>query len=149
MPTPNVTVTAPNTQIVGQPLTLECSVTAARGIEVGVDIIWRRGSMVLMTTTNISPTMIDSSLIYTDTYDISQVNTTDDGRAYECTVVINASPVVMASRNVTLDVMGECVSRFLIIISLSPQFLLLQSPYHHYLVLYKELWWVVPKLFSV
>ena len=102
-----MTVSAPNTQIVGQSLTLECSVTAVRGITSRVDIIWRRDGTELNRTNDTSSAMMDSSLIYTDTYTISQVNTTD--RAYECIVVINASPVVMATGNVTLDVMGECI----------------------------------------
>jgi len=102
-----VTITAPNTQTVGQSLTLECSVTAVRGITSRVDIIWRRGNMMLSRTNNTSPTMMDSSLIYTDTYTISLLSTEDDGREYECEVVINASPVVTATGSIALNVMGE------------------------------------------
>ena len=105
-PPPTVTVTTPNTQTVGQSLTLECSVTTVRGITSRVDIIWRRASTLLRRADNISPTMI-SSLLYTDTYTISQLSTTDDGREYQCEVVINTSPPVMATGSVTLDVMGE------------------------------------------
>jgi len=50
---------------------------------------------------------MDSSLIYTDTYTITLLSTDDDGREYECEVVINASPVVTANNNVALNVMGE------------------------------------------
>ena len=92
VPTPSVTVTAPNTQIVGQSLTLECNVTAVRGITSRVDIIWSRGNMVLMRTNNTPPTAMDSLLIHTDTYTISQLNTIDDGTMYQCEVVINTSP---------------------------------------------------------
>ena len=106
VPSPNVTVTAPNTQTVGQSLTLECSVTTVRGITSRVDIIWRRASTLLRRADNISPTMI-SSLLYTDTYTISQLSTTDDGREYQCEVVINTSPPVMANNSVRLvDVIG-------------------------------------------
>ena len=83
--------------------------TAVRGIEARVDIIWSRDGTELSRTNDTSSAMMDSSLIYTDTYTISQVNTADDGRAYECTVVINTSSVVMATDSVTLDVMGECI----------------------------------------
>ena len=107
VPSPSVTVTAPNTQTVGQSLTLECSVTAVRGITSRVDIIWSRDGMVLNRTNNTSPTMMDSALIYTDTYTISQLSTDDEGREYECAVVINASPVVTATGSVMLDVIGE------------------------------------------
>ena len=107
MPTPNVTVTAPNTQIVGQSLTLECSVTTVRGIISRVDIIWSSDGAELerMEGVNVSSTT-DNSVVYTDTYDISQLNTTDDGREYWCEVVINTSPPAMANDSVTLDVMG-------------------------------------------
>ena len=105
-----MTVTAPNTQIVGQPLTLECSVTAVRGITSKVDIIWSRGSNVLMRTNNTTPTMMDNSLVYTNTYIIPVLSTDDEGREYECAVVINANAVVMATGIVTLDVMGELQS---------------------------------------
>ncbi|XP_065904304.1 receptor-type tyrosine-protein phosphatase delta-like isoform X2 [Dysidea avara] len=104
VPTPSVTVTAPNTQIVGDPLLLTCSVTAVRGITSRVDIVWRRGDLMLMMTNNISITMMDSSLVYTDTYTIPQLSTDDENRDYECNVMINASPVVMANGGITLNV---------------------------------------------
>jgi len=106
-PTPNVTVTAPNTQIVGQSLTLECSVTTVRGITSTVDIIWSSDGTELkrMEGVNVS-SITDNSVVYTDTYNISQLSTTDDGREYQCDVVINTSLLVMANDSVTLDVMG-------------------------------------------
>jgi len=105
VPTPNVTVTAPNTQIVGQSSTLECSVTAVRGITSRVDIIWSRDGIELQRTElNITEE------INTD-YTISQLNTTDDGAEYHCEVVINTSPPVMATGSVTLDVIGECMQQ--------------------------------------
>jgi len=108
VPTPSVTVTAPNNQTVGQSLTLECNVTTVRDITSRVDIIWSSDGEEVNRTNNTLPTMIDSSLIYTDTYTISQLNTTDHNEVYDCTVVIYASPVVMATGNVLLEVMGEC-----------------------------------------
>ena len=109
VPTPSVTVTAPNptNQSVGGPLTLRCDVTAVRGITSRVDIIWSSGGRELNRTNDTPPTILDSSLEYTDTYTISLLSTDDEGREYNCTVVINASPVVTASNSVTLDVMGE------------------------------------------
>ena len=105
--TPNVTVTVLNTQTVGQSLTLECKVTAVRGITSTVDIIWSSDGRELqrMEGVNFSSTT-DNSVVYTDTYSISQLNTTDDGREYQCEVVINTSPPVMANDSVTLDVIG-------------------------------------------
>ena len=46
--------------------------------------------------------------MYTDTNTISQLSTTDDGREYQCEVVINTSPPVMAMGNfIMLNVIGE------------------------------------------
>ena len=108
MPTSSVTVIASSAQIVGWPLTLECSVTAARGIISRVDIIWSRDGTEVerMEGVTVSST-IGNMVIYTDTDTISQLNTTDDGREYQCEVVINTSPPVMATGSITLDVMGE------------------------------------------
>ena len=109
VPTPNVTVTAPNTQIVGQSLTLQCNGTTVRGITSRVNIVWRNGSngTELDRTNNVSSTAMDNSLVYTDSYTISQLNTTDEGRVIQCEVVINASLPVMANDSITLDVTGE------------------------------------------
>ena len=81
--------------------------TTERGIISRVDIIWSSDGTQLekMEGVNVSSTT-DNSVVHTDTYSISQLNTTDDGREYQCEVVINTSPPVMANDSVTLDVMG-------------------------------------------
>ena len=107
VPTPNVTVIALNTQTVGQSLTLQCEVTTVRGITSRVDIVWNGGGTVLRRMNDVSSTTMDNSLVYTDSYTISQLSTTDEGRVIQCEVVINASPSVMASDSITLDVTGE------------------------------------------
>ena len=100
-------MTAPNTQTLGQSLTLQCEVTAARGITSRVDIVWSSGGMELERMDDVSSTTMDNSLVYTHSYTISQLSTTDDGRVIQCKVVINTSPSVMATGNITLDVFGE------------------------------------------
>ena len=108
VPIPDVAVTAPNTQTVGQSLTLECSVTAVRGITSRVDIIWNRDDTEVERMEGVSVSSTTGNMVmYTDTYTISQLNTTDDDREYQCEVEINTSPLVMANGSVTLDVMGE------------------------------------------
>ena len=143
-------MTAPNTQTVGQSLTLQCEVTTVRGITSRVDIVWSSGGIELERM-NVSSTTMDNSLVYTHSYTISQLSTTDDGTVIQCEVVINTSPSVMATDSITLDVTGEyCMTLYLAIymLLLYTQFLLLQSPYHH-LVPYKELWWVILRISSV
>ena len=112
VPTPTVSVTAPNTQIVGQSLTLQCEVTTVRGITSRVDIVWRSsGGMELKRMNDVSSTTMDNSLVYTHSYTISQLSTSD--RVIQCEVVINTSPSVMATESVTLDVNGEyCMTFF-------------------------------------
>ena len=102
-----MTVTAPNIQTVGLSLTLECSVAAVRGITSKVDIIWSRDGTELQMTEGINVT--GNMVMYTDTYTISQLTTTDDGREYQCQVVINTSPPVIANNTITLDVMGKYI----------------------------------------
>ena len=97
-------MTAPNTQTVGQSLTLQCEVTTVRGITSRVDIVWSSNGTELERMNNVSSTTMDNSLVYTDSYTISQLNTTDDGRVIQCEVVINASSPVMANDSFTLDV---------------------------------------------
>ena len=100
-------MTALNTQTVGQSLTLQCEVTTVRGITSRVDIVWYRGGTVLRRINDTTATTMDNSLVYIDTYTISQLNTTDEGRVIQCEVVINTSPPVMASDSITLDVTGK------------------------------------------
>ena len=143
VPNPTVVVTAPNTQIVGQSLTLQCEVTTVRGITSRVDIAWSSGGIELQRMNNVLSTTMGNSLVYTDSYTISQLNTTDEGRVIQCEVVINASPPIQEVDNIALDVTGKYYSdRCFATKLLYTQFPLLQSPYHH-LVPYKELWWVV------
>ena len=104
VPIPNVSAIAPNTQTVGQSLTLECEVTTVRGITSRVDIVWS-SDRIELNRTILTP--MGNSLVYTDSYTISQSNTTDDGRVIQCEVVITTSPSVMATDNITLDVTGE------------------------------------------
>ena len=102
-----MTVTALNTQTVGQSLTLQCEVTTVRGITSRVDIVWSSGGTVLRRMNDTTATTMDNSLAYTDSYNISQLNTTDEGRVIQCRVMINASPLVITNNNITLNVTGE------------------------------------------
>ena len=81
--------------------------TAVRGITSRVDIVWSSGDTVLQRMNNVSSTMMSNSLVYTNSYTISQLNTTDDGRVIQCEVVINTSPSVMAGNSISLNVIGK------------------------------------------
>ena len=107
VPAPTVSVTAPNTQTVGQSLTLQCEVTTVRGITSRVDIVWRSGGTVIRRINGVSSTTMDNSLVYTDSYTISQLSTADDGRVYQCEVVINYGLLIQDDDNIVLDVTGQ------------------------------------------
>ena len=91
----------------GQSLALQCEVTTVRGITSSVDIVWSSGGAELKRMNNVTSAMMEDSLVYTDSYTISQLSTTDEGRVIQCDVVINASPSVNANNTITLDVNGE------------------------------------------
>ena len=93
-------LTAPNTQTVGQSLTLECSVTTVRGITTTMDIVWSGDGIELQRLTEVNASFTSNNINYT----IPQLSTADDGKVYQCEVVINTSPPVMATGSVTLDV---------------------------------------------
>ena len=107
VPNPMVLVTAPNTQTVGQSLTLQCEVTTVRGITSSLDIVWSSGGIVLRRINGTTATTVDNSLVYTDSYTISQLSTTDDGRVIQCEVAISASPPIQDDDKIALDVIGK------------------------------------------
>ena len=109
VPIPTVSVTAPNTQTVGQSLTLQCEVTTVRGITSRVDIVWSSGGTELQRMNGVSSTTMGNSLVYTNSYTISQLNTTDEGRVIQCQGIIQATPSQSNTNNVTLNVTGQCV----------------------------------------
>ena len=91
----------------GQSLTLQCEVTTVRGVTSTVDIVWSSDGEMLQRINDVSSTTMNNSLVYIDSYTISQLSTSDDDKMIQCEVVINANPLVMASDSITLKVTGE------------------------------------------
>jgi len=79
-----------------------------RGITSRVDIVWSSDGTMLERMNGTTATTMDNSLVYTDSYTISQLSTTNDGRVIQCKVVINVDLPVMGSDSTTLDVTGKC-----------------------------------------
>ena len=69
--------------------------------------MWSSDGMELRTVNGLSPSTMDNSLVYTDSYTISQLSTTDDGRVIQCEVVINDSPPIRDDNSVILHVTGN------------------------------------------
>ena len=108
VPTPDiVSLTVITTQTVGQALTLECNATTVRGITSRVDIVWSSNGLELKRIEGANVSFISDSLVtYVDYYNALQLNTSDDGRVFQCKMIVNTSPALMADDNVTLDVIG-------------------------------------------
>ena len=92
---------------IGDPLTLDCTVTAVRGISSSVDIIWTTGGRVVRRVEDITADIENDSAIYTDSFEISSLSAIDNGREYQCTVVINASQPIYSSDQFTLIFTGK------------------------------------------
>ena len=81
--------------------------TTVRGITSRVDIVWSSDGLESQRINGTKAMLSNNvSVMYTSTYTIPLLSTTDDGRVYQCEVVINTSPPVMATDNFTLDVIG-------------------------------------------
>ena len=92
---------------INDPLTLDCTVTGVKGISSLVDIIWTTGGRVVRRVEDIMADIENDSAIYTDSFEISSLSAIDNGREYQCTVVINASQPIYSSDQFTLIFTGE------------------------------------------
>ena len=108
VPNPTVTVKAPSSQVVSRSLTLYCNITTVRGITSRVDIVWSSNSLELRRIEGIKSNLkINDSVLYMDSYTIPQLGTVDEGRTYQCGIVINQAVPIIVKGNITLDVKGE------------------------------------------
>ena len=79
--------------------------TTVRGITSRVDIVWKVDNTEVDKIAGIEANYsTKDSMVFHGAYTISRLSTTDDGSVYQCEVVINTSPPVMATDSVTLDV---------------------------------------------
>ena len=79
-------------------------------------MVWSSGGTELQQTNDVSSTMMSNSLVYTNSYTIPQLSTTDDGRVIQCQVMISTSPPLMATGSITLDVMGMYIYNVYVLI---------------------------------
>ena len=85
---------------------MECIVTAVRGITSRVDILWGSDSEVLREINFTTAVMMNNSQVYTDSYTITQLSTSDNGKGFQCIAVITSNLLLMANDSITLDVIG-------------------------------------------
>ena len=109
VPIPIVSIEVETNQTAGQPLTLDCTVIAVRGLTSRVDITWLVNGVELETIRNVdlsSPTD-DETQLYMDSYTIDRLSVNDNENVYQCEVLIDSDPLVMATDNFTLNVTGK------------------------------------------
>ena len=116
VPTLAVIVTAPDTQIVGQPLKLNCSSTFTRGIISKVDLVWRSNELELKRIRGINLTLTEdgTSLTYMNTYTIAQLSTSDKDKVYYCELVINSHSTVVINSSIVLNVTSKLYGRLIV-----------------------------------
>ena len=109
VPVPSIDIIALNNQTVGQSLTLESTITTVRGITSRVDIVWSSNGVELKRFTNANTSLtINDSELYKDTFNIPLLSTSDDGRVFQCEMIIMTTPsTIVATNNITLDVTGK------------------------------------------
>ena len=95
---------------IGDPLMLDCTITAVRGISSSVDIVWTTGGREVRRVNDTMAEIVNGSAIYTDSFEISSLSAIDNGRIYQCLVVINANRPIFSSSQITLNFPGEYLS---------------------------------------
>ena len=96
-------------QTVGQPLTLECSVTTVKGITSRVDIVWSSNGLEIKRTEGVNFRSVsnNSELVqFTDFYIIPQLSTSEEDETYFCKVLINSDFEVENTQSTSLNVTG-------------------------------------------
>jgi len=80
-------------------------VTTVRGITSRVDFIWSSDGITLQNEgKNGRDFAIQNLDVYSNTYTISSLSVNDDGRTYQCEVVIDSNPPVAVTSNLTLHI---------------------------------------------
>ena len=82
-----------------------------------MDIEWNIGNTILQRIEGVNVTFTANDfVIYGNNYTILQVSTSDDGRIYQCKVIINTSPKLIHIENITLDLTGNNIQMVYIIL---------------------------------
>ena len=115
VPTPVVTLSAPNNLTTGQSVTLDCSAVVVRGVTSTVDIVWYDyNGLQVKRMDNITASIINgTAVVYTDSLNISSLTRQHDGRVYLCEAIINSEPLLAAFSSITLIVACKFVNWFI------------------------------------
>ena len=74
-----------------------------------MDIVWSSNGVELRRITNANTSLtINDSELYRDTFNIPLLSTSDDGRVFQCEIIIMTTPsIIVTANDVTLDVTGK------------------------------------------
>ena len=85
-----------------------CNVTTVRGITSRMDIVWSSDGLELKRIEGMQSSVENNSFVtYMDPYIISPLGTDDEGRSYQCEVIINQVVAIAVNDSIILDVTGE------------------------------------------
>ena len=102
-----ISVTAQNAQQVGNSLTLDCTVTELINGSNMVEIVWTDNSNIILRRINVTSTTTMGSLpVFTDSYTIAQLTTSDQFREIQC-IANRTNPLVTNSGSIILNVTGK------------------------------------------
>ena len=109
-----IIVSAHNAQQVGSSLTLECTINEFVNGSNTLEIVWT-DSIATLKRTNVTSTGTRSLLpVYMDSYTITQLSTSDQGREIQC-IANKIDPPVMDSGVIILNVTGKQFCKILLI----------------------------------
>ena len=101
-----ISVTAQNAQQVGNSLTLDCTVTEVVVGSNVLEIVWTNDNNTLRRINVTSTATMGSLPVYTDSYTIIQLTTSDQGREIQC-IADRIDPPVTDSGSIILSVTGK------------------------------------------
>jgi len=107
VPDPVVLVTTLDDQVLGDPLTLDCTVITVIGISSAVDVIWNVDNEILRIVNDTPATITNNTAIYTDSLVLPELTVLDNGRNYQCRVIINKNPPAIFTGNMILEFPGK------------------------------------------
>ena len=100
-----INITARHVQLVGSSLILDCTITDMDNNTNSLEVVWISNNMMLQRTIVMS-TIIDNLPVYTDSYTISQLTTSDQDRMIQC-MATSTNPPVIDSNSIMLNVNGK------------------------------------------
>ena len=100
-----MSISAPNNLTTGQPLRMDCTMVAVRGITSTVDIVWYGSGGQLRNASDVTATIINGATsLYRDSFNISSLTRHYDGSLYFCAAIIYSEPSLFIYSSIRLNV---------------------------------------------